>query len=53
MLGLLPHRPQHLVEPVFGQLGSARGIRRFLMRGSEKVSAEWQLSCWTHDILKN
>ena len=31
---------------------SARGIRRFLLRGLEKVSAEWQLICLTHNLLK-
>ena len=43
---------KHIVEPVFGQIKSARGIRKFLMRGLEKVSAEWQLICLTHNILK-
>jgi len=43
---------KHIVEPVFGQIKSARGIRRFLMRGLEKVSAEWQLICLTHNLLK-
>jgi transposase len=43
---------KHIVEPVFGQIKGARGIRRFLMRGWEKVSAEWQLICLTHNILK-
>jgi transposase len=43
---------KHIVEPVFGQIKSARGIRTFLMRGMEKVSAEWQLICLTHNILK-
>jgi Transposase DDE domain len=43
---------KHIVEPVFGPIKSARGIRRFLMRGLEKVSAEWQLICLTHNLLK-
>jgi transposase len=43
---------KQIVEPVFGQIKSARGIRKFLMRGLEKVSAEWQLICSTHNILK-
>ena len=43
---------EHIVEPVFGQIKGARGIRRFLMRGLEKVSAEWQLICSTHNLLK-
>jgi transposase len=41
-----------IVEPVFGQIKSARGIRGFLLRGLEKVSAEWQLICLTHNLLK-
>jgi transposase len=43
---------KHIVEPVFGQIKSARGIRKFLLRGLEKVSGEWQLICLTHNILK-
>ena len=43
---------KHIVEPVFGQIKSARGIRWFLLRGLEKVSAEWQLICLTHNLLK-
>jgi hypothetical protein len=40
------------VEPVFGMIKSVRGIRKFLLRGLEKVSAEWQLICLTHNLLK-
>ena len=40
------------VEPVFGQIKEARGIRAFLLRGLEKVKAEWYLICLTHNILK-
>jgi transposase len=43
---------KHIVEPVFGQIKAVRGIRKFLLRGLEKVSAEWQLICLTHNILK-
>ncbi len=43
---------KHIVEPVFGQIKSARGIRKFLLRGLERVSAEWQLICLTHNLLK-
>jgi transposase len=43
---------KQIVEPVFGQIKSARGIRKFLLRGLEKVRAEWQLICLTHNILK-
>ena len=43
---------KHIVEPVFGQIKGARGIREFLRRGLEAVSAEWQLICLTHNLLK-
>jgi transposase len=43
---------KQIVEPVFGQIKGARGIRQFLLRGLEKVSAEWQLICLTHNLLK-
>jgi len=43
---------KHIVEPVFGMTKSARGTRRFLLRGLEKASAEWQLICLTHNLLK-
>jgi len=43
---------KHIVEPVFGQIKSASRIRAFLLRGKEKVSAEWQLICLTHNLLK-
>jgi hypothetical protein len=40
------------VEPVFGQIKEAQGIPSFLLRGLEKVKAEWDLVCLTHNILK-
>jgi transposase len=43
---------KQIVEPVFGMIKSARGIREFLLRGLEKVSGEWQLICLTHNLLK-
>lgn len=39
------------IEPVFGQQ-STRGLNRFLLRGIEKVKAEWSLWCATHNLLK-
>lgn len=39
------------VEPVFGQM-EMRGLRRFLLRGKEKVQLEWSLWCTTHNLLK-
>ena len=41
-----------VVEPVFGQIKQARGIRRFCFRGLAKVTAEWKLICATHNLLK-
>ncbi|MEQ1641659.1 MAG: IS1182 family transposase, partial [Novosphingobium sp.] len=32
---------KQIVEPVFGQIKQARGFRQFLLRGVEKVRAEW------------
>lgn len=43
---------KQIVEPVFGQIKEARGFRRFLLRGVEKVSGEWDLICLTHNLLK-
>lgn len=43
---------KQIVEPVFGQIKEARGFRRCLLRGLDKVTAEWELICLTHNILK-
>ena len=43
---------KQIVEPVFGQIKEARGFRRFLLRGLEAVTAEWNIVCLTHNILK-
>lgn len=40
------------VEPVFGQIKEARGFRRFLLRGLDKVRGEWLLVCTAHNICK-
>ena len=40
------------VEPVFGQIKSARGLRQFLCRGLEAVETEWSLACTAHNLLK-
>ncbi len=41
-----------IVEPVNGQIKEARGLRRFLLRGLEKVNGEWLLIAATHNLLK-
>ena len=43
---------KQVVEPVFGQIKQARRLRQFLLRGLENVSAEWDLWCLTHNLLK-
>jgi transposase len=41
-----------IVEPPFGHIKEARGIRQFLLRGKRKVSGEWSLISTTHNLLK-
>jgi len=41
-----------IVEPVNGQIKECRGLRRFLLRGLEKVNGEWHLIAATHNLLK-
>ena len=41
-----------IVEPVFGQIKEARGVRRMMLRGLEAVQGEWQLICLSHNLLK-
>jgi transposase len=48
----LYRRRKAIVEPVFGQIKEWRGFRRFLLRGLQKVRAEWKLICLTHNLLK-
>jgi transposase len=43
---------KQIVEPVFGQIKQARGFRQFLLRGIEKVTAEWALMCTAHNLTK-
>ena len=43
---------KQLPEPVFGQIKQARGFRQFLMRGFDKVRAEWAIVCTAHNLLK-
>jgi hypothetical protein len=45
-------RRKTIVEPVFGQTKECRGLRRFLLRGLEKVNGEWALWSLTHNINK-
>ena len=41
-----------IVEPVNGQIKEARGLRRLLLQGLEKVDGEWHLIVAPHNLLK-
>lgn len=41
-----------VVEPVFGNIGTNKGLRRFSLRGKEKVQGQWRLFCLVHNIEK-
>jgi hypothetical protein len=43
---------KQIVEPAFGQIKQARGFRQFLLRGIEKVKAEWAMICTAHNLTK-
>jgi transposase len=43
---------KQIVEPVFGQMKGARGLRQFSLRGVEKVQGEWSLCCTGHNLRK-
>lgn len=45
-------RRKVIVEPVFGQIKEARGLRRFLQRGLVKVTNEFNLDCIAHNLMK-
>jgi len=40
------------IEPVFGQIKTVQGGRRFMRRGLRACRAEWKLLCGTHNLLK-
>ncbi|ODB84902.1 hypothetical protein A3194_14140 [Candidatus Thiodiazotropha endoloripes] len=40
------------VEPVFGHINDAIGIKRFTLRGKQKVDGQWKLMMMLHNILK-
>lgn len=43
---------KEVVEPVFGQIKAVRNIDHFSFRSIQKVLAEWNLICLTHNLLK-
>ena len=38
------------VEPVFGIIKEVIGFRRFMLRGLEKVTGEWNLVCTAYNL---
>ena len=45
-------RRSQIIEPVFGQTKSCRGINRFMQRGLGPCQVEWKVICGTHNLLK-
>jgi hypothetical protein len=43
-------RRKHVVEPVIGFIKQALGFRQFLLRGLDKVVAEWELVNLTYNV---
>ncbi|MDR1189897.1 MAG: transposase [Bifidobacteriaceae bacterium] len=43
---------KRIVEPVFGQIKAAQGVRGFSRRGLEAAKAEWKLIAASHNLLK-
>jgi transposase len=41
-----------IIEPVFGQTKTCRGIDRFQQRGLANCQSEWKVICGTHNLLK-
>jgi IS5 family transposase len=48
------HRKQRAqdVEPVFANIKQNKGFRRFMLRGKEKVTAEFGLIAIAHNLMK-
>ncbi len=41
-----------VVEPVFGNIGTNKGLNRFSLRGRKKVDGQWKLFCLIQNIEK-
>ncbi len=41
-----------VVEPVFGNICSNKGLKRFSLRGKAKVNTQWKLFCLIQNIEK-
>ncbi len=45
-------RRMGIIEPVFGNIRSCKGMDRFTLRGKSKVNIQWLLFCIVHNIGK-
>lgn len=43
---------KEIAEPVFGQIKEIQQFQRFSFRGIVRVAPEWDIVCWTHNLLK-
>ncbi|KAF3983957.1 MAG: hypothetical protein HFP81_04690 [Methylococcales symbiont of Hymedesmia sp. n. MRB-2018] len=41
-----------IIEPVFGNITSNKGLKRFSLRRKTKVNAQWKLFCLIQNIEK-
>jgi hypothetical protein len=41
-----------IVEPVFGNIRNALGLKQFSFRGKIKVDIQWKLFCIVHNLKK-
>lgn len=41
-----------VVEPIFANIGTNKGLNRFSLRGKSKVRGQWRLYCLIHNIEK-
>ena len=49
---LIYNHRMSVVEPVFGNIGTNKRLKRFSLRGKQKVQGQWQLYCMVHNIEK-
>ena len=41
-----------VVEPVFANIGTQKGLNKFSLRGREKVDTQWKMFSMVHNIEK-
>jgi hypothetical protein len=41
-----------IIEPVFANITSSKGLNRFMVRGKTKANSQWQLYCIMHNLGK-